>query len=134
MISKNTVYVADLNGVIYSVDRNSGQVNWESSVDSSFNAPPSKSNNRLYIGDQNGIPFLMTATVTTNPEFAVLDRTPLFDITEFEPSSPHSNYDVSRDGQQFLMVQSGASTEAESAELTVVLNWFEELTRLVPTD
>ena len=39
------------------------------------------------------------------------------------------NYDVTRDGQRFVMVESQGSAE----EIHVVLNWTEELTRLVPT-
>ena len=45
-------------------------------------------------------------------------------------SSPTSltNYDVSADGQRFLMVK----RESAVAHLSVVLNWFSELTRLAP--
>ena len=39
-----------------------------------------------------------------------------------------TNYDVSSDGQRFLMVKS----ESGVAHLSVVLNWFSELTRLAP--
>ena len=41
---------------------------------------------------------------------------------------------VSPDGQRFLMIKEGATTDAtvEGPEIYVVLNWFEELTRLVP--
>ena len=42
------------------------------------------------------------------------------------------NYDVSPDGQHFLMVRSAA--ESEVSGFTVVLNWFEELKARVPTD
>ena len=46
-------------------------------------------------------------------------------------------YDLSPDGQRFLMikVQPTSADEAESGTptLVVVLNWFEELKRLVPT-
>jgi serine/threonine-protein kinase len=38
-------------------------------------------------------------------------------------------YDVSADGQRFVMVQGGTS---ESAQLTVVVNWFAEVKELVP--
>jgi hypothetical protein len=41
-----------------------------------------------------------------------------------------SNYDISLDGQRFLMVDSGV---AGSAPLNIVTNWSEELKRLVPT-
>ena len=39
-------------------------------------------------------------------------------------------YDVSLDGQQFLMVRSG--TDAETPGFVVVENWFEELKQRVP--
>ena len=40
------------------------------------------------------------------------------------------NYGVTRDGERFLMVMSQGSAE----EIHVVLNWTEELTRLVPVN
>ena len=45
-------------------------------------------------------------------------------------------YDVSRDGQRFLMIKEGrgADQAAASPSLIVVLNWFEELKRLVPVN
>ncbi len=42
-----------------------------------------------------------------------------------------SNYDVTPDGQQFVMVRSAQASE--QIQIHVVLNWFEELKRLVPT-
>ena len=42
------------------------------------------------------------------------------------------NYDVSLDGQQFLMAES--TTAAEGTGFVVVQNWFEDLKRLVPID
>ena len=43
-------------------------------------------------------------------------------------------YDVSRDGR-FLMIKDAPAGDpnAAPASIVVVLNWFEELTRLVPT-
>jgi len=40
------------------------------------------------------------------------------------------NYDISPEGQRFLMIK---ETEPAPAQINVVLNWFEELKRLVPT-
>ena len=40
-------------------------------------------------------------------------------------------FDVSLDGQQFLMIR---EESAGTSELHIVLDWFEELKRLVPTD
>ena len=42
------------------------------------------------------------------------------------------NFDVASDGDRFVMVK--ASEQAAQIYLTVVLNWFEELNRLVPTN
>ena len=45
------------------------------------------------------------------------------------------NYDVSHDGERFVMVESGSSRDGVGRrEYRVVLNWFEELERLVPTN
>jgi hypothetical protein len=46
-------------------------------------------------------------------------------------------YDVSIDGQRFLMIQGANTVEARAhaqPPLIVVQNWFEELKRLVPTN
>jgi serine/threonine protein kinase/Tol biopolymer transport system component len=66
----------------------------------------------------------------------------------FEPSRPEllfdgpyatagggdSHYDVSPDGRRFLMVASAGASRDLSPRLVVVLNWPEELKRLVPTE
>lgn len=44
--------------------------------------------------------------------------------------SGHPAYDVSPDGERFLMIQ---DTEDERTQINVVFTWFEELERLVPT-
>ena len=44
----------------------------------------------------------------------------------------NANFDVTPDGERFVMVESGA--EPPPAQLNVVLNWFDELKRLVPTN
>ncbi len=44
-------------------------------------------------------------------------------------------YDLSPDGQRFVRLRAGAVTTdtATGPEAILVLNWFEELQRLVPT-
>ena len=42
-------------------------------------------------------------------------------------------YDISPDGQRFLMMKEGDLPETQD-QINVVLNWFEELKRLVPTN
>jgi hypothetical protein len=50
----------------------------------------------------------------------------------YEPSlALWPNYSVARDGQRFLMVKE-IDEEAASTQINVVVNWFEELRRLVP--
>ena len=47
---------------------------------------------------------------------------------------PLRSYDVSADGQRFLMLKetAGASTSAPLPTMTVVVNWIEELKSRVP--
>jgi hypothetical protein len=53
----------------------------------------------------------------------------------FFPGGTNSRtFDISRDGQRFLMIKpvvKSTSEDATSATLVVVQNWFEELKRLV---
>ena len=46
--------------------------------------------------------------------------------------TPGRNYDISLDGERFLIIKESKS--ADSTKFVIVLNWFEELNRLVPTD
>ncbi len=46
-----------------------------------------------------------------------------------------ASFDVTADGQRFLMVQNAASTDGVApVSIVVVQNWHEELKRLVPVD
>ena len=44
------------------------------------------------------------------------------------------DYDRSPDGQRFLMLREIEETAKTASRLVVVLNWFEELKRLVPKE
>jgi serine/threonine-protein kinase len=44
------------------------------------------------------------------------------------------NYDVSADGQRLLMLKPVGETQTPLTEINVVLNWAEELKRLVPAE
>ncbi len=46
---------------------------------------------------------------------------------------PVANYDISPDGQRFLMMKAAAEEEGQQVQINVILNWFEALKRLVPT-
>ena len=64
--------------------------------------------------------------------FLVLGEARLFDTVRFWNVNNRAHHDVHSDGQRFLML---AESENESQpRISVILNWFEELKRLVPTD
>ena len=44
----------------------------------------------------------------------------------------NAGYDVTADGQRFLMLKAATEQEAAATQINVVLNWFEELRRRVP--
>ena len=54
--------------------------------------------------------------------------------TRNESISVRSNFDVTADGQRFVMIKKSDETGLALKQITVVLNWLEELKRLVPTN
>ena len=76
---------------------------------------------------------MMVVPVETEPTFRAGRAQPLFDAERFPSGSGFiSNYDVSPDGQRFLMVEGEA--DSGPARLNLVLNWAEELKRRVPIE
>ena len=80
---------------------------------------------------------LHVVSISTQPAFSFGEAVVLprpFANTGPEVERP---YDVSRDGQRFLGVidaaQSAPSGATQAPQIQVVLNWFEELKRRVPT-
>jgi len=73
---------------------------------------------------------MKAAMIETEPEFKVTDSEELFAGKHL--AGWGQSYDVKGDGQQFLMVKESEEQPA-APQLIVVLNWFEELKRLVPT-
>jgi dipeptidyl aminopeptidase/acylaminoacyl peptidase len=77
---------------------------------------------------------MMTVTVETEPQFSrFVASVPaiLFEgefLSDPNAASGSRTYDVSADGQRFLMVEAGETR----GELHVVLNWLEELEARVP--
>jgi Tol biopolymer transport system component len=79
-------------------------------------------------GDQ-----MLVVSVQTEPTFSAGRPSALFEGSYYSSSISIGlqYYDISPDGQQFLMIkEAGAGQD----QINVVLNWFEELKRLVPTD
>ncbi len=77
----------------------------------------------------------MAVEITTEPAFAAGTPRLLFNAGwEVPAPGGQANYDVSSDGQRFLMIQASQEQQEPVTQINVVLNWFEELKRLVPTD
>ena len=77
---------------------------------------------------------IMVVSVATEPTFSAGKPSVLLEGSSYRssvisPGIPY--YDISPDGQRFLMLKKEQGTETQ---IHVVLNWFEELKRLVPTD
>ena len=73
---------------------------------------------------------MMVVDVTTSRDLTLSQPRVLFEQRyAFGSAQTIPNYDVSQDGQRFVMVKDDAS----SGRLNIVLNWFEELKRLAPT-
>jgi Tol biopolymer transport system component len=76
---------------------------------------------------------MMAVEITTQPGFAAGKPRVLFE-GQYEPTTAtFPSYDVSRDGQRFLMLKPSEQEAAAPTQINVVLNWFEELKRRVPT-
>jgi serine/threonine-protein kinase len=78
---------------------------------------------------------MMAVDVSLQPAFTAGKPRVLFQGQYFASVFPFTGtaYDVSPDGQRFLMVKQTEQTTAASVQLNVVVNWFQELQRLVPT-
>ena len=74
---------------------------------------------------------LMAVQVDSGDELTVGVPTFLFESSFSGPVFGPHRLDVTANGERFLIVE---STIGARGELQVVLNWFEELERLVPTN
>jgi serine/threonine-protein kinase len=77
---------------------------------------------------------MMVVAVETEPTFTVGRSQIVFegDYQMQMSISGDTNYDLSTDSKRFLMVK--VSEQEAQPQINVILNWFEELKRLVPTE
>jgi hypothetical protein len=83
---------------------------------------------------------MMAVSVETGPALKAGIPEVLFEESYYGPSMDGRNYDISPDGQRFLMIIQGraAKEDAQAGEMSprreiiVVENWFEEIKRLAP--
>jgi eukaryotic-like serine/threonine-protein kinase len=74
---------------------------------------------------------MMAVSIATQPTLSVGTPRLLFELHN-EGVLNALNYDVTTDGQHFLMLKP-SEQEQKATQINVVLNWFEELKRRVPT-
>jgi len=75
---------------------------------------------------------MMAVDIATQPGFAAGKLVVLFEGQYQLSPTASPNYDVSPDGQCFLMLKPSETREAAPTQINVVMNWFEELKRRVP--
>jgi len=75
----------------------------------------------------------MVVGINTEPSFAAGSPVVLF-TGRYTILPGFVNYDISPDGQRFLMIKAADEDEGQPGQINIVLNWFEELKRLVPTN
>ncbi|HXQ25319.1 MAG TPA: protein kinase [Candidatus Acidoferrales bacterium] len=79
---------------------------------------------------------MMAVDIGTQSGFAVGKPRMLFEGPYLKNGVGYArpNYDVSPDGQRFLMIKPIEQEQAAPTQINVVLNWTEELKRLVPVE
>jgi serine/threonine-protein kinase len=90
----------------------------------------------LFYGSSEG---MMAVPIETESAFTQGTVDLLFDLSPYLRPSARRNrrrIDISPEGDRFLMQKAGDGSDetAAATSIIVVLNWFEELKRLVPTD
>ncbi len=73
---------------------------------------------------------MMAVDITTEPSFNAGTPRLLFE-GRYVSLGARAAYDVTPDGQRFLMIK---ESEQQVTQINIILNWFEELKRLVPTN
>jgi Tol biopolymer transport system component len=83
-------------------------------------------------GDGASTVRVMALPVTTSPTFAVTGAPHLLFEGPFRVDGPFRHYDVTPDGQRFLMVRAVDQPPTRVSQMVLVENWFEELKSRVP--
>ena len=106
---------------------------WQISTGGGVQPVWSRTGDELFYRGEGSV---MAASVSSGASFSAGPPQKLFADHYRNPRVANSiDYDVSSDGRRFLMVKEGASDEQTAApHIVVVLNWLEELKRLVPAN
>lgn len=76
----------------------------------------------------------MAVPTTLRPTLTTGRPRPLFRFGgAYRPSGTAAAFDIHPDGRRFIMVSELENPETQPSRPNIVVNWFEELSRLVPT-
>ena len=99
-----------------------GEGQWQVSAQGGVQPRWSRDGKELFYVDGNT---LVAVEVSTSPSFTTGATTRLFQHPNLRATVEH-RYDVSRDGQRFVLVETMESEEAKAPSIHVVENWFAE--------
>ena len=100
---------------------------WQVSTDSGVAPVWGRGDRELFYVGPNG---MMVVPFETEPSFTPGNPELLFGT---EPYAGNRSFDISPDGRRFLLLKESTENPG-AAQIHVVLNWFEELKRRVPTE
>jgi eukaryotic-like serine/threonine-protein kinase len=108
---------------------------WQVSIDGGTDPVWSRNGRELFYRTGNR---MMAVETTMQPRFSAGKPRMLFEGPYFSDfatafSIQTVSYDVSADGQRFLVVKANEAASRSAAQINVVLNWTEELKRRVPS-
>jgi eukaryotic-like serine/threonine-protein kinase len=103
---------------------------WQISTDGGNEPVWNRSGRELFYRSENK---MMAVDITTEPSFSAGKPKMLFEGPYVSSNASFPEFGVSPDGQRFLMLKPIAQEQAAPTQINVVLNWSEELKRLVPT-
>jgi serine/threonine-protein kinase len=105
---------------------------WQASAEGGNEPQWNRNGRELFYRDGDK---MMAVDISTQSGFAVGKPRKLFEgpYLKNEVGYARPNYDVSPDGQRFLMIKPVEQEQAAPTQINVVLNWTEELKRRVPT-
>jgi serine/threonine protein kinase/Tol biopolymer transport system component len=101
---------------------------WQLSFDGGTEPVWNRNGRELFYRSGNAV---MAVEITTQPGFAAGNPRRLFEGPYLPALAALPNYDVSADGQRFLMVKRSEPAQAQT-QINVVLNWTEELQQKAP--
>jgi len=104
---------------------------WQISTDGGNEPQWNRNGRELFYRDGDK---MMAVDISTQSGFAAGKPGKLFEGPYLKNGVGYAraNYDVSADGQRFLMIKAVEQGETAPTQINVVLNWTEELKRLVP--